>query len=232
MGPTKNWCPEINVLSLSKGVYRNYRHNPTVLLFRWILAYHPTRFKYKMKRVFFLSFSTISPVFRTGVKALAIENELPIQGWNGISYPIGKNAPAHCDVVFWQWLYEEEMKLATGATTIFNDRTFSRNGNCRFASHRGGHSESKYVVIWKRFWTIRVRDYLSDPGIVVQDNRNTILPMPIYAHGKDDVLIGGGLDGMKHTPNTLNMLIVRGHLRQEGRTNAVTNCRIICSSTN
>ena len=58
-------------------------------------------------------------------------------------------------------------------------------------------------------------------GIVVQDNIDVnTYPMPIYAHGKDDVFVGRiRRDGSQ--PNTLNMWIVSDNLRKGAATNTI-----------
>ncbi|HBR52950.1 MAG TPA: aspartate-semialdehyde dehydrogenase, partial [Flavobacteriaceae bacterium] len=59
------------------------------------------------------------------------------------------------------------------------------------------------------------------PGIVVQDNPDTnTYPMPIYAHGKDDVFVGR-LRRDETQPNTLQLWIVSDNLRKGAATNAI-----------
>lgn len=58
-------------------------------------------------------------------------------------------------------------------------------------------------------------------GITVQDNTDTnTYPMPIYAHGKDEVFVGR-IRRDETQPNTLNMWIVADNLRKGAATNAV-----------
>jgi aspartate-semialdehyde dehydrogenase len=67
-----------------------------------------------------------------------------------------------------------------------------------------------------------VRNLLeSTPGIIVEDDvQNNIYPMPINAHGKDEVFVGR-LRRDESQPNTLNMWIVADNLRKGAATNAV-----------
>ena len=59
------------------------------------------------------------------------------------------------------------------------------------------------------------------PGIVVEDDpENLVYPMPINAHGKDDVFVGR-IRRDESQANTLNMWIVADNLRKGAATNAV-----------
>ena len=59
------------------------------------------------------------------------------------------------------------------------------------------------------------------PGVTLQDNPETnTYPMPIYAHGKDDVFVGR-IRRDESQQNTLNMWIVSDNLRKGAATNAI-----------
>jgi aspartate-semialdehyde dehydrogenase len=59
------------------------------------------------------------------------------------------------------------------------------------------------------------------PGVTVQDNTDVnTYPMPIYAHGKDDVFVGRIRRDFSQ-PKTLNMWVVADNLRKGAATNAV-----------
>jgi len=86
----------------------------------------------------------------------------------------------------------------------------------------GGHSEAVNVEFAKEFDLDEVRQLLSEtPGVVVQDDvKNNLYPMPIHAHGKDEVFVGR-LRRDETQPKTLNMWIVADNLRKGAATNAV-----------
>ena len=86
----------------------------------------------------------------------------------------------------------------------------------------GGHSESVNVQFENDFDLQEVRTILSQfDGVTVQDNTDTnTYPMPIYAHGKDDVFVGR-IRRDETQPNTLNMWIVADNLRKGAATNAI-----------
>ncbi len=58
-------------------------------------------------------------------------------------------------------------------------------------------------------------------GVIVQDNpKNFEYPMPLTAHGKDEVFVGR-IRRDESQPKTLNMWIVADNLRKGAATNAV-----------
>ncbi|HLL96382.1 MAG TPA: Asd/ArgC dimerization domain-containing protein, partial [Spirosoma sp.] len=58
-------------------------------------------------------------------------------------------------------------------------------------------------------------------GVVVQDDpKNFVYPMPLTAHGKDEVFVGR-IRRDESQPKTLNMWIVADNLRKGAATNAV-----------
>ena len=86
----------------------------------------------------------------------------------------------------------------------------------------GGHSESINVELHQEFDLDEVRQLLANaPGVVVEDDVDNLkYPMPINAHGKDEVFVGR-LRRDESQPNTLNMWVVADNLRKGAATNAV-----------
>ena len=95
----------------------------------------------------------------------------------------------------------------------------------------GGHSESVNIEFEKEFNTSDVRKLLSDQiGITVQDQPDmNIYPMPLYAHGKDDVFVGRIRRDLTQI-NTLNCWIVSDNLRKGAATNAVQIAELLHKS--
>ncbi len=220
MDPTKKLVvPEINAGELTKD--DKIIANPNCSTIQMVLALSSLHKTYKMKRVVVSTYQSVSG---TGVKAVQqLENEIAgIQGEMAYPYPIGKNALPHCDVFLDNGYTKEEMKLAKEPQKIFNDKTFSVTATAVRIPTAGGHSESVNVEFENDFELSEVRRLLNEtPGIVVQDNTDTnTYPMPIYAHGKDDVFVGR-IRRDETQSNTLNMWIVADNLRKGAATNAV-----------
>tara|TARA_B100000989_G_C19347744_1_gene387748 strand:+ start:28 stop:330 length:303 start_codon:yes stop_codon:yes gene_type:complete len=86
----------------------------------------------------------------------------------------------------------------------------------------GGHSESVNIEFKEDFDLKEVIEILKNTeGVVVEDDvKNNIYPMPINAHGKDEVFVGR-IRRDETQPNSLNMWIVADNLRKGAATNAV-----------
>ncbi len=211
--------PEINANTLTKN--DKIIANPNCSTIQLVMVLGPLHKKYKIKRIVVSTYQSISG---TGVKAIKqLENELAgIDGEMAYHYPIHKNAIPHCDVFEENGYTKEEMKLVRETQKILNDKTIAVTATAVRIPTSGGHSESVNIEFEKDFDISEIRQLLNNTeGVTVQDNvdMNTY-PMPIYAHGKDDVFVGRiRRDGSQ--PNSLNLWIVSDNLRKGAATNAV-----------
>jgi len=220
MDPTKKLVvPEINASELTSE--DKIIANPNCSTIQLVMALSPLHDKYKMKRVVISTYQSVSG---TGVKAVQqLENEIKgIKGDMAYPYPIGRNALPHCDVFLENGYTKEEMKLAKEPQKILNDTSFAITATAVRIPTAGGHSESVNVQFETDFDLQEVRAILSQSdGVTVQDNTDTnTYPMPIYAHGKDDVFVGR-IRRDESQPNTLNIWIVSDNLRKGAATNAI-----------
>jgi len=220
MDPTKKLVvPEINASVLTSE--DKIIANPNCSTIQLVMALSPLHDKYKMRRVVISTYQSVSG---TGVKAVQqLENEIKgIKGDMAYPYPIGRNALPHCDVFLENGYTKEEMKLAKEPQKILNDTSFAITATAVRIPTAGGHSESVNVQFETDFDLQEVRAILSQSdGVTVQDNTDTnTYPMPIYAHGKDDVFVGR-IRRDESQPNTLNMWIVSDNLRKGAATNAI-----------
>lgn len=211
--------PEINANALTKT--DKIIANPNCSTIQMVMALAPLHEKYKIKRVIVSTYQSISG---TGIKAVKqLENEMAgIKGEMAYPYPIHQNALPHCDVFEENGYTKEEMKLVRETQKILDDRTISVTATAVRIPTAGGHSESVNVEFENDFDINDIRKTLNDTnGIVVQDNISVnTYPMPIYAHGKDDVFVGR-IRRDQSQPNSLNMWIVSDNLRKGAATNAV-----------
>jgi len=220
MDPTKKLIvPEINASELTKEDM--IIANPNCSTIQLVMALSPLHKSYKMKRVVISTYQSVSG---TGVKAVQqLENEIKgVKGEMAYPYPIGRNALPHCDVFLENGYTKEEMKLTKEPQKILNDHTFAITATAVRIPTSGGHSESVNVQFENDFELQQVRTLLSQTsGVTVQDNPDTnTYPMPIYAHGKDDVFVGR-IRRDETLQNTLNMWIVSDNLRKGAATNAI-----------
>ncbi len=210
--------PEINASELTPN--DKIIANPNCSTIQMVLALAPLHKKYKIRRVVV---STYQSVTGTGVKAVAqLENEYAgVQGEMAYKYPIHRNVIPQIDVFEENGYTKEEMKMVRETHKILDKNIAVTSTTVRIPVV-GGHSESVNIEFENDFDLADVRRILHEtPGITVQDNTDTFTyPMPIYAHGKDDVFVGR-IRRDESQPNTLNMWIVADNLRKGAATNAV-----------
>jgi aspartate-semialdehyde dehydrogenase len=211
--------PEINAHKLSDK--DKIIANPNCSTIQMVMALAPLHKKYQIKRIVVSTYQSISG---TGVKAVKqLENELAgIEGEMAYPYPIHKNALPHCDVFEDNGYTREEMKLVRETQKILDDKTIAVTATAVRIPTSGGHSEAVNVEFYNDFDVNEVRKILHETeGVTLQDNTDVnSYPMPIYAHGKDDVFVGR-IRRDSSQPNTLNMWIVSDNLRKGAATNTI-----------
>ena len=211
--------PEINGFSLTD--QDNIIANPNCSTIQLVMALKPLHDKYKIKRIVV---STYQSITGTGVKAVQqLQNEINKEsGEMAYPYPIHENALPHCDVFEENGYTKEEMKLVKETKKILDDQSISITATAVRVPVKGGHSESVNVSFENDFELSNIRKLLNDmPGVTVQDNTDVnTYPMPLYAHGKDDVFVGRIRRDFSQS-NTLNMWVVADNLRKGAATNAV-----------
>ncbi|RLD25710.1 MAG: aspartate-semialdehyde dehydrogenase [Bacteroidetes bacterium] len=211
--------PEINANQLSKN--DKIIANPNCSTIQMVMVLAPLHEKYKIKRIVVSTYQSISG---TGIKAVKqLENELAgIKGEMAYPYPIHKNALPHCDVFENNGYTKEEMKLVRETQKILNDKTIAVTATAVRIPTSGGHSESVNIEFENDFEVKDIRVLLNETeGVTVQDNPDiNVYPMPIYAHGKDDVFVGR-IRRDESQPNSLNLWIVSDNLRKGAATNTI-----------
>jgi aspartate-semialdehyde dehydrogenase len=220
MDPTKKLVvPEINANTLTKE--DKIIANPNCSTIQMVLVLAPLHQKYNIKRVIV---STYQSITGTGVKAVQqLENEYAgQQGEMAYKYQIHRNAIPQCDVFEDNGYTKEEMKLVRETKKIIGDDSINVTATAVRVPIVGGHSEAVNVEFSSDFDVNEVRNILHHTdGVVVQDNTDTYTyPMPLYAHGKDEVFVGR-IRRDESQPNTLNMWIVADNLRKGAATNTI-----------
>lgn len=220
MDPSKKLIvPEINADCLTED--DKIIANPNCSTIQMVMVLAPLYKKYGIKRIVV---STYQSITGTGVKAVnQLENEYKgIQGEMAYPFPIHRNAIPQCDVFEENGYTKEEMKLVRETQKILGDPGIAVTATAIRVPVVGGHSESVNVQLEKPFEVSDIRKILHETeGIIVQDNPATqIYPMPLYAHGKDDVFVGR-IRKDNTVENGLNLWVVADNLRKGAATNAV-----------
>lgn len=195
--------------------------NPNCSTIQMVMVLNPLNKKNKIKRVVV---STYQSVTGTGTKAVEqLMNERGgITGEMAYYYPIDLNAIPHIDKFEDNGYTKEEMKMVNETRKILNDYSIQVSATCVRIPAIGGHSESVNIefendISAQEFVGI-IRD---EPGIkIVDDVKNNIYPMPLFAQNKDDVFVGRIRKDISQ-PNTINCWIVSDNLRKGAATNAI-----------
>ena len=220
MDPTKKLVvPEINADALTKE--DKIIANPNCSTIQMVVAINPLHKKYKIKRIVV---STYQSVTGTGKKAVdqMMNERNGIEGEMAYKYKIDMNLLPHIDVFLENGYTKEEMKMVHETKKIMRDDTIQVSPTAVRVPVMGGHSESVNIEFENEFDLADVRSILENSeGIIVNDDvANFKYPMPMDAHGKDEVFVGR-IRRDETQPKTLNLWIVADNLRKGAATNAV-----------
>ncbi len=211
--------PEVNghVLRIDDRIIAN----PNCSTIQMVLALAPLHVRYKIKRIVVSTYQSVTGTGKDAVEQMMGER----RGEPAIRvYPhrIDMNILPHIDSFLENGYTKEEMKMVNETRKILGDHSIGITSTTVRVPAIGGHSEAVNVEFYSDFDLDEVKATLeSTPGIVVEDDvANNVYPMPIHAHGKDDVFVGR-LRRDESQPNTLNMWIVADNLRKGAATNAV-----------
>lgn len=219
MDPDKKLIvPEINGGSLTST--DRIIANPNCSTIQLVMALAPLHKEYTVSRVVV---STYQSVTGTGQKAVKqMENERNgVEGERAYPFVIDRNVIPRCDVFTDNGYTKEEMKMVNETRKIL-DPSIRVTATAVRVPVMGGHSEAVNVEFAREFDLEEVRRLLREaPGIkLFDDPANDQYPMPLIAHGRDEVFVGRlRRDGTQ--PRTLNMWIVADNLRKGAATNAV-----------
>jgi aspartate-semialdehyde dehydrogenase len=221
MDPTKKLVvPEINAYTLTKE--DKIIANPNCSTIQMVVILNPLHKKYKIKRVVVSTYQSVTGTGKAAVDQLFDERA----GKENIArvYPhkIDLNVLPHIDVFLDNGYTKEEMKMILETKKIMMDDTIEVTATTVRIPTIGGHSEAVNIEFEHDFDLAEVRNILeNEEGVIVQDDpKNFLYPMPITAHGKDEVFVGR-IRRDESQKNTLNLWIVADNLRKGAATNAI-----------
>ena len=220
MDPTKKLVvPEINADALTKE--DKIIANPNCSTIQMVVALNPLHLKYKIKRVVVSTYQSVTGTGKKAVDQLMNERN-GIEGEMAYKYKIDLNVIPQIDVFTENGYTKEEMKMVKETCKIMRDDNIKVTATTIRIPVMGGHSESVNVEFENEFDLAEVRSILEkSEGVIVEDDAaNFIYPMPMNAHGKDEVFVGR-LRRDETQPKTLNMWIVADNLRKGAATNAI-----------
>ncbi len=220
MDPTKKLIvPEINAHELT--VADKIIANPNCSTIQMVIALAPLHKKYRVKRVVVSTYQSVTGTGKAAVDQLNSERAGAATYDKVYPHKIDLNVLPHIDVFLDNGYTKEEMKMVLETKKILDEKIAVTATTVRIPTI-GGHSEALNVQFAREFDLETVRTLLEKTkGVIVQDDpKNAIYPMPINAHGKDEVFVGR-IRRDETQPKTLNMWVVADNLRKGAATNAV-----------
>ncbi|GAB6163399.1 aspartate-semialdehyde dehydrogenase [Desulfothermus naphthae] len=216
--------PEVNPDDLEK--HKNIIANPNCSTIQMVVPLKPIHDVAKIKRIVV---STYQAVSGTGQKAID-EMEKQVRALFNMQeveckvypYQIAFNCLPHIDVFLDNDYTKEEMKMVNETKKIMGDDSIKVTATAIRVPVFYGHSESVNIETVKKITAKEVRALLSQaPGVKVLDNpKEKIYPMPIFAAGEDDVFVGRIRDD-DTIENGINIWIVADNIRKGAALNAV-----------
>ena len=212
--------PEVNAHALKQE--NHIIANPNCSTIQMVVVLNPLHKKYKIKRVVVSTYQSVTGTGKAAVDQLFDERAGKTDYAKVYPYKIDLNVLPQIDVFLENGYTKEEMKMILETNKIMMDDSIAVTATTVRVPTMGGHSEAVNIEFENDFDLAEVRAILEkEEGIIVQDDpKNLIYPMPITAHGKDEVFVGR-IRRDESQKNTLNLWIVADNLRKGAATNAV-----------
>jgi aspartate-semialdehyde dehydrogenase len=221
MDPTKKLVvPEINADTLTPE--DKIIANPNCSTIQMVVALKPLHDRYKIKRVVVSTYQSVTGTGKAAVDQLFAEREGRADVPKVYPHQIDLNVLPHIDVFLDNGYTKEEMKMVNETKKIMGDDNIQVTATTVRIPTIGGHSEAVNVEFENEFDLSELVNLLTEAeGVIVQDNPKQFdYPMPLTAHGKDEVFVGR-IRRDESQPKTVNMWIVADNLRKGAATNAV-----------
>ena len=221
MDPTKKLIvPEVNADALTEE--DKIIANPNCSTIQMVVALKPLHDQYTIKRVVVSTYQSVTGTGKAAVDQLFAERSGNQDIQKVYPHPIDLNVLPHIDVFLDNGYTKEEMKMVNETKKIMGDDSIKVTATTVRIPTIGGHSEAVNIEFEHEYDLGEVVRILSSTeGVIVQDDpANKVYPMPLTAHGKDEVFVGR-IRRDESQPKTLNMWIVADNLRKGAATNAV-----------
>lgn len=212
--------PEINITSI-KDIHTIIA-NPNCSTIQMVVAIAPIHRQYGIKRLVISTYQSVTGSGVKGMRQLKEEQEGRRASLPAYPHPIHENIIPHAGEFDMEGYTSEERKLEFETRKILDDYEIGITATVVRVPVLGGHSVSVNIQTEQAFQTDDIRRLLKAfQGIIVQDDpQNNQYPMPLFAQGLDQVLVGR-IRRDSSMPNALNLWIVSDNLRKGAATNAV-----------
>ncbi len=212
--------PEINFETIHKNSY--IIANPNCSTIQLVMVLYPIYHRYGLKRMVVSTYQAVTGTGKNAVEQLMGERSNNPNAPKVYPYPIDLNCIPQCDVFLDNDYTKEEMKIVNETRKILDNPHLRITATAVRVPVIGGHSESVNLELGKSFSVSDIKEILyQTPGVIVMDNPSEKeYPMPILAHGKNEVFVGR-IRRDESIENGLNLWIVADNLRKGAATNAI-----------
>lgn len=206
--------PEINPDDIKKN--KGIIANPNCSTIQSVLPLKPIHDKYKIKRVIYSTYQSVSG---SGIKGISDLEE----GTNlAYKYPIVNNCIPQIDVFLDNGYTKEEMKMINETKKILHDDSLLVTATTVRVPVKNSHSISINVEVEKPFEIEDVKKNIAHyPGMILKDDpANEVYPMPLMSADKNEVYVGRIRRDFT-VENGINLWSCADNIRKGAATNAV-----------
>lgn len=210
--------PEVNPECLynHRGIIANPNCTTTIAM----AVLKPLHDLFKIKRIVYSTYQSVSGAGMAGITDFerGINRLAPLK----FAYPIFSNLIPQIDTVTEDGYTKEEYKMINETRKILNEPKLPITATAVRVPVYISHGISVNVEFKKKCDVAKIREILKNAkGVtVVDDKKNNIYPMPIYATNTDTVYVGR-IRKDHSVKNGCNLWIVGDNLRKGAATNAV-----------
>ena len=207
--------------------------NPNCTTAQLVMALKPLHDRWGIVEGIVNTYQSVTGSGLAGMEQLQTERAGSSASSPAYPHPIDRNVIPHCDVFDpTNGFTREEMKVWHETQKILGDDQVAMRCTAVRVPVEGGHSESVYVELKEVPADLgEVREVLGAfPGVeLVDEPENLAYPMPLMAHGRDEVFVGRIRRDLAK-PHGLHLWIVADNLRKGAATNAVQIAEYLRSS--
>ncbi|NOR45899.1 MAG: aspartate-semialdehyde dehydrogenase [Candidatus Delongbacteria bacterium] len=186
--------PEINPQALSN--HKGIIANPNCTTIVTLMALDPINKFSKIKRIIASSYQAVSGAGREGINELKYQSKDITNGREPtikyFAHQIANNLIPKIDIMNDNGYSAEEMKMANETRKIFDDNEIKVSATCVRVPVLTAHSVAVTIETENKIPINNVRELIKNSeGIeLIDDPEKEIYPMPIFAQGRDNCLVG------------------------------------------
>lgn len=209
--------PECNAPSLKRKIIAN----PNCSTIQSVVPLAPLHKAFGLKRIAYTTYQAVSGSGQAGINDLrnGAKGEAP----TNYPHPIYNNILPHIDIFLEDGYTKEEVKMINETRKILSlDDTVAVTATCVRVPVLNSHSVAINVTLEKKTTVDEIRQILEQTsGLIVMDTpQDNHYPMPIYANGIDEVLVGR-IRRDNSLPNSFHIWCVADNIRKGAASNTV-----------